>query len=47
VTAPDGTIAKRVLLGDRLVVTPDEVDTPVDSKAVVEFDLPVPAVARQ
>ena len=42
VTAPDGTIAKRVLLGDRLLVEPDEVDTPVDSKAVIEFDLPVP-----
>jgi predicted amidohydrolase len=45
VTAPDGTIARRVLLGDRLLVKPDEVDTPVDSKAVVEFDLPVPTVA--
>jgi predicted amidohydrolase len=42
VTAPDGVIARRLLLGDRLLVKPDEVDTPVDSKAVVEFDLPVP-----
>jgi predicted amidohydrolase len=41
VTAPDGTIARRLLLGDRLLVKPDEVDAPVDSKAVVEFDLPV------
>ena len=41
VTAPDGSIARRVLLGDRLLVKPEEVDTPVDSKAVVEFDLPV------
>jgi predicted amidohydrolase len=40
VTAPDGTIARRVLLGDRLLVKPEEVDTPGDSKAVVEFDLP-------
>ena len=46
VTAPDGTIAKRVLLGDRLLVKPDEVDTPADSKAVIEFDLPVPAAFR-
>jgi predicted amidohydrolase len=46
VTAPDGTIAKRVLLGDRLLVKPDEVDTPADSKAVIEFDLPVPAASR-
>lgn len=41
VTAPDGTIAKRVLLGDRLLVSADEVDTPADSKAVVEFELPI------
>jgi N-carbamoylputrescine amidase len=49
VTAPDGTIARRVLLGDRLLVKPEEVDTPGDSKAVIEFDLPVPpaASARQ
>jgi predicted amidohydrolase len=45
VTAPDGTIAKRVLMGDRLLVKPDEVDTAVDSKAVIEFDLPVPPAA--
>ncbi len=42
VTAPDGTSAKRVLLGDRLAIKPDEVNTPVDSKAVIEFDLPAP-----
>ena len=42
VTAPDGSIAKRVLLGDRLVVKPGEVGTPVDRNAVVEFDLPAP-----
>jgi predicted amidohydrolase len=46
VTAPDGTIARRDLLGDRLVVKPGEVDTPVDSKAVIEFDLPVPTAFR-
>jgi predicted amidohydrolase len=46
VTAPDGTIAKRVLLGDRLLVKPEEVDTPVDSKAIIEFDRPVPTALR-
>jgi hypothetical protein len=46
VTAPDGTIARRVLLGDRLLVKPEEVDTPVDSKAVIEFDLPAQAAFR-
>ena len=45
VTAPDGTVASRVLLGDRLLVEADEVDTGVDSKAVVEFALPVPTAA--
>jgi len=38
VTAPDGKIATRTILGDRLVVTPDEVDTQVDSRRVFYFD---------
>jgi predicted amidohydrolase len=42
VTAPDGSIAKRVLLGDQLVIKPEDVGTPVDRNAVVEFDLPAP-----
>src|SRR5262245_57942511 len=45
VTAPDGTVVSRVLLGDRLLVGPDELDTGVDSKAVVEYALPVPTAA--
>jgi predicted amidohydrolase len=40
-TAPDGSIAKRVLLGDRLLIRPEEEGTAVDSSAVVTFDLPV------
>ena len=47
VTAPDGSIAKRVLLGDRLLVKPDEVGTPVDLNAVIEFDLPVPTASSR
>jgi predicted amidohydrolase len=41
VTAPDGSIAKRVLLGDQLLIRPEEEGTAVDRKAVVTFDLPV------
>jgi predicted amidohydrolase len=41
VTGPDGSVAKRVLLGDRLVVQPGEVGTTTDCNVVVEFDLPV------
>jgi predicted amidohydrolase len=39
VTAPDGSIAKRVLLGDQLVTRPEEEGTAVDCNAVVTFDL--------
>ena len=41
VTAPDGTVARRALLGDRLLVGESDRGTPADSAAVVEFDLPV------
>ena len=42
VTAPDGSIVKRTLLGDRLFLTPEDVDTEADSKQVFYFDLPLP-----
>jgi predicted amidohydrolase len=41
VTAPDGSIAKRVLLGDQLLIRPEEEGTAVDRKAVVTFDVPI------
>jgi predicted amidohydrolase len=40
-TAPDGSIAKRVLLGDRLLIRAEDEGTAVDSSAVVTFDLAV------
>jgi predicted amidohydrolase len=42
VTAPDGSVAKRVLLGDVLLIKPEEAGTAADRNAVVDFDLPVP-----
>jgi predicted amidohydrolase len=41
VTAPDGSIARRLLLGDRLLIRPEEEGTAVDRSAVETFDLPV------
>ncbi|MGE3821647.1 MAG: carbon-nitrogen hydrolase family protein, partial [Isosphaeraceae bacterium] len=41
VTAPDGSIARRVLLGDRLLVGSDDRDTSDDSREVVLFNLPL------
>ncbi len=40
VTAPDGTIVQQTLLGDRLVISPDQIGTEADSKRVFYFDLP-------
>ncbi len=40
VTAPDGAILAQTVLGDRLVVSPDQVGTEADSKRVFYFDLP-------
>jgi predicted amidohydrolase len=40
VTAPDGSIASRTILGDRLLVSSQEVGTKADSKRVFYFDLP-------
>ena len=41
VTAPDGSIASRTILGDRLLVKPNEVNTKTDKNRVFYFDLPV------
>jgi predicted amidohydrolase len=41
VTAPDGSIAARKLLGDRLLVAPQEIGTHVDQNEVVYFELPI------
>lgn len=40
VTAPDGSIAARTILGQQLLVTPEEVDTDADSREVFYFDVP-------
>lgn len=42
VTAPDGSIAKRTILGKRLVIQPEQAGGPDDSKGVFYFDLPIP-----
>jgi len=41
VTAPDGTIVQQTILGDKLLVTPEQVGTEADSKRVFYFDLPL------
>ena len=41
VTAPDGSIAARTILGDRLLVSEDEIDTDADSSKVFYFDVPL------
>ena len=41
VTAPDGSIASRTILGDRLFVTEQEIDTDLDSRKVFYFDVPL------
>jgi predicted amidohydrolase len=41
VTGPDGSILQRTILGDRLLVTPEEVSGEADSKRVFYFDLPL------
>lgn len=46
VTAPDGSIVARTLLGDRLVIEPGEVDGPSDSRRVFYVDLPRAAPER-
>ncbi len=41
VTAPDGSIASRTILGDRLLVSPDQIGTKADSRRVFYFDVPI------
>jgi len=43
VTGPDGTILSQTLLGDRLLVSPAERDSELDSRKVFFFDLPITA----
>ncbi len=40
VTAADGSIARRELLGDKLLVAPEKVGSAEDSSGVFYFDLP-------
>ena len=41
VTAPDGSVAKRSMLGDKKLITPAEFGTESDSQRVFYFDLPI------
>jgi N-acyl-D-amino-acid deacylase len=41
VTGPDGSIVTRTILGDRLFLAPEELDTAADSRRVFYFDLPI------
>ena len=41
VTAPDGSIAKRTILGDRLLIDPKDVGRMPDKNRVFYFDLPL------
>jgi predicted amidohydrolase len=41
VTGPDGTILERTVLGDKLLITPEQVGTAADSQRVFYFDLPL------
>ncbi|WP_339911335.1 nitrilase-related carbon-nitrogen hydrolase [Symmachiella dynata] len=44
VTAPDGTIKSRTILGDRLLIPKEEIDGPRDQNRVFYFELPVSSV---
>jgi predicted amidohydrolase len=41
VTGPDGTMLANTLLGDQLLIQPDEVGTAKDSNRIFYFDLPL------
>ena len=41
VTGPDGAILQRTILGDQLVITPEQAGTAADSQRVFYFDLPL------
>lgn len=40
-TSPDGAVLERTLLGNKLLVSPDQVGTAADSQRVFYFDLPL------
>jgi predicted amidohydrolase len=46
VTGPDGSILSRTLLGDRLLISKEQMGKKADSKRVFTFDLPLPAGIR-
>lgn len=46
VTAPDGSIVRRELLGDRLFLKPEEVGTEKDSKGVFWVDLEIKGIPQ-
>jgi predicted amidohydrolase len=41
VTAPDGTVVRQTVLGDALLIAPEQIGTDADSKRVFYFDLPL------
>lgn len=41
VTGPDGTIVKRTILGDRLLISPEKVGKEEDKNKIFYFDLPL------
>jgi len=41
VTGPDGAILERTILGDKLLLTPEQVGTAADSQRVFYFDVPL------
>lgn len=43
VTAPDGSIAQRTILGNKLLISPDDAGSSADSKQVFYFDVPLAA----
>ena len=45
VTGPDGSILQRTILGDRLLIAPEEADGETDRNRVFYFDLP-PALTQ-
>jgi len=47
VTAPDGANLANTVLGDRLVIEPQEAGTEKDANRIFYFDLPFPAVAAR
>ena len=42
VTGPDGSILERTVLGEQLLITPDQIGTAADSHRVFCFDVPLP-----